>query len=228
MARAVAKNALATARRSAWKKRFYGQPPEVVAEDQRRRILAEIPRAMALQGYAGLIVEHLIEPAGVSRRTFYDLYDNVTEAFVAVHDEVLTLLCARIASACEGRSDWPTKVSAGISAALEFAAREPLRFGLLVSEPFTAGPRSGYCHERLVERIGPMLRCGRQGTVDTHPPDLEAALIGGACWVVARRLRNVALLPSLVPELVQFVLTPYIGAAEARQVAASSAQRLRD
>jgi AcrR family transcriptional regulator len=211
------------ARRSAWAKRFHGQPREVVAEDQRGRILAALPRAMALHGYGGLSVRHLIEPAGVSRRTFYDLYRGLAEAFVAAHEEILVLLCARADAACAAQADWPLKVRAGVIAALDLAAAEPLRVRLLVAEPLTAGPRLAYCHDLLVERFAPRLRQGRRDSGATLPPMLEEALIGGIAGVLADHLRSdrVASLSGLAPQLVELTLTPYIGAAEAKRVARS-------
>jgi AcrR family transcriptional regulator len=210
-----------TARRSAWAKRFHGQPREVVAEDQRRRILAALPRAMAQHGYRGLTVRRLIEPAAVSRRTFYDLYRGLTEVFVVAHGEILTVLCARVDAACATQSDWPEKVRAGISAALELAAKEPLRVRLLVAEPFTAGPRPAYCQDLLVERFAPGLRQGRRQSSHTQFPMLEEALIGGLVGILAGHLRSnrIASLPGLAPQLVEVTLTPYIGATNAKRIA---------
>ncbi len=211
----------ATARRSARASRFHGLPPEAVADDQRRRILSAVPRAFAEHGYGGMTVRHVIEPAGVSRRTFYDLYAGLVDAFVAAHEEILALLCARVDAACGGGPDWPGRVRAGLLAALDLAVAEPLRVLLLVAEPCTAGPRPGYCHDLLVERIAPRLHEGRPEAKANLFPTLEEALIGGVAATVAGRLRSgrAASLPGLAPQLVELVLTPYLGPAEARHVA---------
>ncbi len=210
-----------TARRSAWVGRLHGQPREVVAEDQRRRILAAVSPALATHGYAGVVVRHIIEQAAVSRRTFYELYGGTAEVFVAAHGEILTLLCARLDAACAAHFEWPVKVRAGIVAALELAAVEPLHALLLVAEPVTAGPRPAYCHDLLVERFAPCLREGRRYTDAILFPTLEETLIGGVAGVVATRLRSnrAASLPSLAPQLVELALTPYLGAAEAQRFA---------
>jgi AcrR family transcriptional regulator len=212
-----------TARRRVRAPHVHCQPPEVVAEDQRRRILAAVPPVLATHGYGGLTVRHIIERAGVSRRTFYDLYVGKVDAFVAAHEEILALLCARVDVACATAADWPAKVRAGLGATLDLAATEPLRMRLLVAEPLTAGPRPAYCHDLLVERFASRLRPGRCHAGGTPFPALEEMLVGGVAEILATRLRSdrADTLPELAPQLAELVLTPYLGLAETRRLARS-------
>jgi hypothetical protein len=50
---------------------------------------------------------------------------------------------------------------------------------------------------------------------------MEEAIIGGVFWIVYQRLAGgeVAAIPQLLPELIEFALTPYLGAEAAREVA---------
>lgn len=181
-----------------------------------------LARALAEAGYANFSVKQVIEPAGVSRRTFYDLFSDKGDAFVSAHEETLAGLTSRVAIETAGGQPWAAGVAAALRAALELGARAPERALLLVGEPLTAGPRAAYAHDQVVARFAPLLRLGRQGASEEAPPALEEALLGGVLGVVASRLRGDALgaLPSLAPSLTQFVLTPYLGPAEAKRVAA--------
>lgn len=182
-----------------------------MVEDQRRRIAAALCLAAPRNGYHALTVLDICEAATVSRRTFYDLYRDKANAFCAIHGEALALLVSRTRRAAEPQRGWPQKVAAAIAAALEWAALEQGRAHLLTAEPFTAGPRPAYCHDLLVARFAPSLRCGRRYAAVELPPDLEGLLLGAFAGVVADRLRKsrAAELPGLAPQFTQLVLTAY-------------------
>jgi AcrR family transcriptional regulator len=192
-----------------------------VAEDQRRRVLAAVPAALARFGYEGAAVASIIEPAGISRRTFYDLFDGKADAFTAAHEEALALLWARAHPACEREREWPRRVVAAVEAVAEWVAANPLRAHLLVVEPLTAGPGVGYCHDALVSRFAPSLRQGKTACRVDLPPSYEEILLGGISGVVASRLAQgkAASLPTIAPQLAEFLLTPYLDGAEARRIA---------
>jgi len=52
-----------------------------VVAHQRRRILAAATEVFGRQGFDRTAVEDIIGPAGVSRRTFYDLFGGKDDAF---------------------------------------------------------------------------------------------------------------------------------------------------
>jgi AcrR family transcriptional regulator len=206
-------------RAGASRARLRGLAPEEVAADQRRRILATVGEAISRRGYMRTAVEDILGPAGVSRRTFYELFAGKADAFCAAHDEALGLLGEQVQIACEGEREWPRKVAAAIAAALRWAAADPVRAHLIAAEPLTAGPNLAYCHDLLLARFGPGLRlgCGETGVELSETG--QAALLGGVARVVALRLRagHAARLPDLAPELTQIVLSPYLGREEAER-----------
>jgi AcrR family transcriptional regulator len=67
-------------------------PQEVVIAHQRERLLASAADAVADYGYAELTVRDLIEGAGVSRRTFYQLFEDKLECVLAAHRMALDRL----------------------------------------------------------------------------------------------------------------------------------------
>lgn len=52
---------------------------------------------------------------------------------------------------------------------------------------------------------------------------IEEAIVGGICWIVARALASspVDEVETLLPELIEFALTPYVGWEAARELALS-------
>jgi AcrR family transcriptional regulator len=196
-------------------------PRDVVIAHQRERLL---DAAVADDGYADLTVRDLIDRAGVSRRTFYQLFDDKTECIVAAHERAFERLSGEIVGACRGQQAWADRVAAAIAAALAFAVESPCEAHLVViachsaSDPKLASPGHA-AHEKLAD----LLRAGRKQAAAEHaPPELtEQAVVGAAMAVVGGRLLegDISGLPQLAPELIQIILTPYLGGDEALRVA---------
>jgi AcrR family transcriptional regulator len=203
-------------------------PQDVVIAHQRDRLLDATAAAMSEQGYAELTVRELIDRAGVSRRTFYQLFDDKIDCVYAAHERAFERLSKVLVDACRVQAAWPDRVAGAISAALEFAVESPHEAQLVVvachtaSEPKLAS-RGHAAHEKLAD----LLRAGRQQAEVAHtPPELtEQAVVGAAMAVVGARLLagEVDGLPSLAPELTQIILTPYLGDEEAQRVARAEA-----
>src|SRR5215211_3537803 len=64
----------------------HAAPPEVVWESQRGRMLAAMATAVGEKGYAEVAVADVIARAGVSRKTFYEQFDNKLGCFLAAYD----------------------------------------------------------------------------------------------------------------------------------------------
>jgi hypothetical protein len=138
-------------------------------------------------------------------------------------DSAFARLQVRIESACVAEAKWPEQVSAGIRAALEFAAADPGAARTLTTEAL-AGGRAGYeRYNRMISHLGEWFLPGRElrSEGERLPEITEKAMVGGVAMLVAQRvdLGRHAELPQLAAEAVQFALTPYLGTEEARRVA---------
>jgi hypothetical protein len=145
------------------------------------------------------------------------------DGFADAFESAFARLRIRIETACASQSDWSSGTAAAIRAALEFAAGDPVAVRALTSDALAAG-KPGFAHyERLISYLCSLLRPGRAEHPDAEhlPLETERALAGGVTMLVAQRvdLGRHAELPALAPEAIQFVLTPYLGIDEARQVA---------
>lgn len=74
-------------------------PLEEVARLQRERLCRAMAEVMVEKGYAGTSVEDVLKRAGVSRLTFYRLFDSKLDCFMAALDRANALLREWIAGA---------------------------------------------------------------------------------------------------------------------------------
>ena len=198
-------------------------PFEVVVENQRRRLIAGVARALAEQGYAELTVKRVIEAAGVSRTTFYANYDNKRDCVLAAHRDVFERLLTLLLRACAGERQWPWKVKAAFATVFAFAHEAPDEARLLTLDALATDLTIARQVVDSNAHLAALLRDGRRHTpLGSALPDLtEEGLIGAVSSIIGGRLLEggVKAIEGMEPELVQIVLTPYVGAQEAARVA---------
>ncbi len=147
-----------------------------------------------------------------------------SDDFSMAFEAAFARLQVSILEACGQEGEWPRKVAAGVRAGLDLAAADPAGAQVLTNEALAQGEQGLVRRERLLAYLGERLRPGREER-DGEPPlpeITEQAMTGGVLALVGQRLDRggVEELPALAPEAVQFVLTPYLGAEEARRIAA--------
>jgi AcrR family transcriptional regulator len=204
----------------------HGLPREFVARNQRERLIAGLAEAVAEHGYSGTTIAHITRHAAVSRRTFYEHFSSKDECFVAAYETVMAELRARIADAFEAKSeDWPRSIKAGIAAMLGFLAAEPHLARLCMVEALVAGPVVVERYDAAIRSFVPYFEEGREGrspeVLARLSPTTEEALVGGMVSLISRRIiaGRTGELEELLPDLVEFTLTPYVGSAEAAAIA---------
>jgi AcrR family transcriptional regulator len=206
----------------------HGLPREFVAHNQRERLIAGLAEAIAENGYAGTTIAHITRHAAVSRRTFYEHFASKDECFVAAYDTVMAELRERVSQAFEEEDDWPHAVRAGIGAMLAFLAAEPNLARLCMVEALVAGPVVVERYDSAIQSFVPYFQSGREGrspeVLARLSATTEEALVGGMMSLISRRIiaGKTAELESLLPDLVEFTLTPYLGSDEAAKVARES------
>jgi AcrR family transcriptional regulator len=203
----------------------HGLPREFVAHNQRERLIAGLAEAVAENGYAGTTIAHITRHAAVSRRTFYEHFNSKDECFVAAYDTVMAELRQRVDQAFSEEDDWPQAIRAGLAAMLEFLTAEPHLARLSMVEALVAGPVVVERYDAAIQGLVPYFEAGRKGrsaeVLAGLSPSTEEALVGGMVSLISRRIfaDRTEELESLLPDLVEFALTPYLGSAEAAKVA---------
>jgi len=204
----------------------HGLPREFVVHNQRERLVAGLAEAVAENGYSGTTIAHITRHAAVSRRTFYEHFSSKDECFVAAYDTVMTELRERVSEGFEEAEDWPHAVRAGIAAMLAFLAAEPHLARLCMVEALVAGPVVVERYDAAIKSFVPYFQTGREGrppeVLARLSPTTEEALVGGMVSLISRRIiaGRAEELEELLPDLVEFTLTPYLGSEEAAEIAA--------
>lgn len=86
----------------------------VLAGMQRSRVLAAAVVAVAEHGYEGATVAVISARAGVSRRTFYEIFDNREQCIAAVLADVETRIVQLLATAELTGSTWRERMRQGL------------------------------------------------------------------------------------------------------------------
>jgi AcrR family transcriptional regulator len=202
----------------------HGIPRQEVLANQRERMLGATAAIFAEQGYASLSISTVTARAGVSRSTFYKLFDDKLDCVLAAQRRAFEALGQTLAWACAAEPDWPRGVARALGAALAFAGRFPgearlvLASNQVASEPALA--RHGLAvHERLLE----LLREGARRHPGARSPQgvSEQAALGAALSIVASFLaaEEFEALAERQADLLEILLAPYLGAEQAKRVA---------
>lgn len=203
----------------------HGLPPEFVEHNQRERLIASFTALVGEVGYSGATITAVTEGAGVASRTFYKYFETIDEVCVAAFEKGVGDLRPLVVAAYHEEAEWPQRIRAVIAAFLAEFAEYPELARLLTAEPFVAGPGLARMHKTAIEGLVPFLREGRslQDGREPLPDTAERGILGAVNSMIGRQATagRGEQLEALLPDLTQFVLTPYLGAAEARRVAGS-------
>ncbi|HET9153225.1 MAG TPA: helix-turn-helix domain-containing protein [Solirubrobacterales bacterium] len=198
-------------------------PREFIAQHQRARIINALALEVSEKGYRAVTVADIVKRAGVARNTFYENYGSKEDCFLAAQQFAMSAALGRVVEAAGEIDHWPYRVEAGLAAFLRFVAEEPALARTCMVDALAAAPTSVRYYEESLQAFVSLFRLGRD--VSPHGPELpetlEEALIGGVFWILYQRLlvEQPEAIGALLPELVEFALTPYLGAEAARAVA---------
>lgn len=198
-------------------------PPEVIARSQRERLLEAAVRVVASKGYGATTVADLTKQAGISRTTFYEMFDDKEACFLAAYDSAADALVRRVTVAYEAEESWPARARAGLAALLGAMAEEPELARLALVEVGAAGPAAQRRYRAALQRLTPFFDEGRDFAPGGRnlPANTSRMAIGAVAGLVSDALAEgrAAQLPDLLSEVLFATLMPYIGpAAAAREV----------
>ncbi len=192
-----------------------------VTEVQRTRMLAASVQVVGELGYEKMSVARVTARAGVSRRTFYDLFVDREACFLAAFSETVERARALACEAATGERDWRSRVRAGLAALLQLFAEEPLAGRVLVVDALKAGPavlerRAGVVADLIgvIEGGRAQVRGGREVA-----PLTGEGVVGAVLAVVHARVSGSGggSLAELLNPLMAMIVRPYLGAAAAER-----------
>jgi AcrR family transcriptional regulator len=166
---------------------------EKVSEIQRARMLAAMAEVAAERGAANVTVAHVVARSGVSRRTFYEIFEDREDCFLAAFDDAIERLSARVLPAYAGEDKWRERIRAGLAALLEFLDEEPGAGRLCIVETLAAGPIALERRALILAAVREAIDEGRRGVNRARPapqpPPLTAeGVVGAVLSVIHARL----------------------------------------
>ena len=173
-------------------------------------------RVTSDKGYEPTTVADVIEAVGVSRTTFYKLFKDKGDCFLASYDAVVNVLVHHFQAAYSGPDrPWPQRVHAGLAALVEILSREAPIARMAMVEVIAAGPLSRQRYRDALSRFMPFLDEGRGWSEygSMLPVSTSRLAIGGAAALIFDEIRagHGAGLEKLLPDLAFAVLMPFIG-----------------
>jgi AcrR family transcriptional regulator/DNA-binding MarR family transcriptional regulator len=192
-----------------------------VSELQRTRLLEAAFAVIAEQGYRRMAVRKVSERAGVSSKTFYDLFTDREDCFLAAFDHAVDELATVARPAYEAESDWAASIRAGLAALLYFLDGEPALRRLVFVEALGAGPRVLERRAQVLEALEQIVDKGRTDMKDASelPPLTAEGVVSATFGVIHARLSqpHPEPLSALLNALMATIVLPYRGRRAAAQ-----------
>ena len=202
----------------------HGLPDEFVSQNQRERLIVAVAECLYESGYDKTTVSRSRRTGTASPRATSTGTSRAKDAcFLAAYDAAVGNLRERVLSVCESNGDWAAEGALGARGAARLS-RQRARSG----EP-AAGRRVSAAAARST--IASRRRCGASSRPSATVPPLRPVASSrrkrrmrrssaasprcsaGGCWPA-----RPSELGEFLPEVAEFALTPYLGAAEARRI----------
>jgi len=188
---------------------YNGAVREQLVDLQRARILSATFDVVAQRGAGSVTVAHVVERSGVSRRTFYENFEDCQDCLLASFERALTLASQRVVPAYESEKGWRERIRAGLVALLAFCDEQPSVALMLVCESQASGPRVAQRRTEILARLTRIVDQGRtltgtpkgriprghaaagnSGKAENISPLAAEGTIGGVLAVIQARLTD--------------------------------------
>jgi AcrR family transcriptional regulator len=198
--------------------------------DARVRILSAMTDVVAEHGFAATTVKLVTQRAGVSSRTFYECFENLSDCFSAVLDLGLAQATELIGNAFAQEDRWQEGVRAALASALTFFDSEPALARVWFVESMAAGSRALERREQIVAQLRSMI-VEHWSQLTPEPPEslVVAGLMASVLGLIHRHLVSKTPTPliELLGPLMGLVTAPYLGRRDAAREGERGAQFAR-
>lgn len=127
--------------------------PDERQKDQQRRLLDAAGHVFAEMGWADATVEAIVNRAGMSRRTFYEHFDDLKECLLVLHQKVSKVSFRAVESSVHAQVDPADKLTMGITSFLGGIAMFPHMARVMFRVVRSAGPEFEAVHEQMMARF---------------------------------------------------------------------------
>jgi AcrR family transcriptional regulator len=200
-----------------------------VGEIQRQRIIGAVAEVAAEKGAANVTVAHVVARAGISRRTFYEQFEDREECLLVALDEAVGHAAGLVLPAYESQVRWRERMRAGLAALLGFLDDEPGLGRLCVVEALGAGDLALELRARCMATLIQAVDGARVEVASARqpPPMTAEGVVGAVLSIVHARIlirdasgvggAEVVPLSALLGELMGVIVLPYLGQAAAQK-----------
>jgi AcrR family transcriptional regulator len=168
--------------------------------------------------------------AGVSRAAFSRNFNDLDDCFVALLDWMLARGATAVAGAFQAEASWDDAVLAGLQALLTFLDAEPVCARACLLESMTGLSAGFQSRATALAQLGKLVDASarRQLALERQPPDsAPEAMVASVLGILRRRLLSGEVPPfvTLLDQLAEVVVAPYLGPSAASRVAARGRER---
>ena len=204
---------------------------ERVAEIQRARMLGAMVDLTRERGAERVTVAHVVGRAGVSRRTFYELFEDREACLLEALDEALRRIEEAVLPAYRRERGWSARIGAALTAMLESFDADPATAALCVVDSLAAGPEALERRAGVVDALVGAVDRGRRepGAPSGLNRVIAEGVVGAVLGVLYTRLRESSPKPLLAlrGQLMSMIVLPYLGPEAAAAELARRAPRAR-
>jgi AcrR family transcriptional regulator len=164
-------------------------------------------------------VVDVIKRAGVSRKTFYELFADKEDCFLAAYDHAVERLYVGTESAFESADGkrWAERIRIAIGEFLNILANRPALARFCIVEVLAAGPKALARRDAAIRQFTGFIDAGRAESSSELPGITGLSLAGGINELLYSEITHgaTASLPGRLPEIIYWVTEPFLGTAAA-------------
>ncbi len=179
--------------------------------------MAAMAQVVGAVGYEDATVERVLVQAGVSRRTFYELFDDREDCFVATYDAAMARALRVVTEAYLEAGAPEQRIEQALEAFLRLCADEPDLARTCVVEVFAAGTRARERRAEAMERLAALMEhaLGQLRGDDKLDRLSAQALIGAVHELIYEPidLRSTGELPGMAQAIVETQIAPLLRVA---------------
>lgn len=192
-----------------------------------RRLMEAMLLLCGERGYIEVSVQAVVSRSGVSRNTFYKHFVDKEDCFFRAYDAGVEELARQVLEPAEAAADWRAGVRAGLAALVRVVDEQPVIARCLLIEAYPAGRKAMDKRAEMMRRFGWALDRVRSTMRNgAPPPPLTSEVVVGGLESLVRMQVQAGDPPTateLLPDLVYFAVSPYLGG----EVATADAQLAR-
>jgi AcrR family transcriptional regulator len=172
-------------------------------------------QSVAHGGYERTTVAQVSRLAEVPEAVFEEHFASKEECLLAAIDELIGALHRIVRERIAGKGPWSERVRLGLQTLLTALACHPDGARVALVECLSAGQPAVAQMRSATARFVPTFEEGRAQAAETGhlPAQASEAVVGGIIAILHRHVLegDAAELPALLPDLLYFALSPYLG-----------------